>query len=132
MTETSNNNPWIVKPLKTKQSAPVPDGHYVADFVKADDFSHEKLDGVKWKWEFQVVTGEHTGKLADTLTDRDIDPNTHAGRIIKGLLGREIQPGENAKAAVDACKGKRYVVTVGRGPKGGKSAVRFVGPVPQM
>ena len=129
MTSTINN-PWVVRP--PKQSAPVPDGHYIAEYVDVSDFKHEKIDGDKWKWVFKVVVGEHAGKMADALTDQEINPNTQAGRLIKGLLRRDIQPGDDVKAAVDACKGKRYMVTVAPGSKGGKSAVRYVGDVPQM
>lgn len=132
MTATNNSNPWVVKP--PKQSAPVPDGHYIAEFSDVFDYSHENLDGgkPKWKWVFRVISGDYAEKTADTVTDPDINPNTLAGRIIAGLIGRDIHPGEDVKAAVDACKGKRRMITVARGPQGGKSAVRFVGDVPQM
>ena len=87
---------------------------------------------MKWRFGWLVKKGEHAGKEASALTERGINPNTLAGRLIAGLLCRAIKPGENVKEAVDACKGKEYLVVVQPGPKGGKPGVKSVSRPPEM
>lgn len=125
----SINDPWEVKASKSTE---LKDGSYIAEFIGVEDFSHDRIDGLRWKWSFKVVTGIELGKMADALTEQNITATVGAGRIIAGLLNREIKVGDKVQDLVNACKSKRYLITYGRGSKGGKSAVRSVGEVPDM
>jgi hypothetical protein len=124
------NDPWVVQP--PKQTAQVPVGAYTAEFVGLEDFALPTSGEVKWKWRWLVKAGPEQGKEATALTDRVIRPTTLPGELISGLLGRPLVNGENIKAAVDACKGKHYMVVVRPGPKQGKPGVRVVSKPPQM
>ena len=127
---TSESNEWVVN--EAKVGGGIPDGSYIAEYSGTTEFTHEKIDGPKWKWIFEVKTGTLSGRQTDALTAKEINPNTHAGRLIKGLLGRELVVRENVKAAIESCKGKRYLIVVGPGNKGGKSAVQHVARPPVM
>jgi hypothetical protein len=126
----NNTNPWVVR--ESRKQAAIPVGSYIAEFRKVADFNNPKINGTKWKWEFPVVAGTHSGSIAEALTERDISPDTHAGRLVEGMLGRAVQPGEDVRAVIQACAGKRYLVTVAPGSQGGKPAVRKIEPVPPI
>lgn len=122
------HNPWVVKP---PAQAAVPIGMYFATFMGVED--HTLPTGeARWRWAWTIKTGEHTGKVASALTNREISPNALPGRLIVGLLGRQLQAGENIQASVDACKGQPYMVGVEPGPKGGKPGVRSCSKPPAM
>jgi hypothetical protein len=124
------SNPWIVQPPKAA-FASLPVGFYLGKFVGVEEVTL-KTGESKWRFAWEVKSGAEAGKLATALTDRSISPTTLPGVLISGLLGRAIVAGENVKDAIDACKGKVYMVSVAPGPKGGKPCVRTVGPPPQM
>lgn len=131
MDAAANVNPWVVR----ESGGGVPAGSYMARFVGVEDFRHDRIDGPRWKWTWEVVgSGPHAGKKADALTECDISPSKASGRIVAGLLGGgPIVPGQNVKGGIDAAVGKTFVISVGPGPKGGQSlAVRHVAPVPVM
>lgn len=123
-------NPWVVR----ESGGGVPAGSYAAKFVGVEDFTHQKIDGTRWKWLFEIVGGPHAGKRADALTERDISPSKASGRIVAGLLGGgPIVPGQDVKGGIDAAVGKTFFITVGPGPKGSQAmAVRHVGAIPVM
>ena len=122
---SNNESPFIV------QSGNALDvGNYVAEYGGVADTD---LNGeTKWRWLWKVKAGRSAGKDATALTNRNISPNSHPGQLVKGLLGRDIVPGENVEAVLKGCVGKTYLVGYKPGPKGGKPAVREVGPVPEM
>jgi hypothetical protein len=122
-----NANPWTVREAG---KASVPPNNYTGRFVGVESITNAKWEGERWRWTWEVTTGQHTGNKADALTQCDISPNTQAGRIVAGLLGRAIQTGEDVQAAINACVGKVYLVSVMPGPQGGKPAVRSVLPNP--
>jgi hypothetical protein len=112
---------------------------YASDFVKVEEvvmdtkyISRSDDDGKRWRWSWRVATGPHTGKFASALTGKNLNPNSQAGGLIRGLLGRDLEVGENVKASIDACVGKRYLVSVAPGSRGGKPAVRSVNLPPEM
>jgi hypothetical protein len=126
-------NPWVVR--EQPQAVPVPPGMFVSKFAGWSDVTlpgQPPQGGPRWRWVWQVTAGEHTGRQATALTSCDIHPASHAGILIAGLLGRPLVPGENVQAAIQACVGQVYLVSVQIGPKGGKPAVRSVGKPPQM
>ncbi len=128
-----NTNPWVVQ--TPKQGAQVPVGSYFADYKGVEDKVIKDAAGVeavKWLWTWAVTKGSEAGKVATALTDRSITTTALPGQLIAGLLGRQLVAGEDVKAALDACIGKSYLVTVQPGPKGGKPGVRMVGVPPQM
>jgi hypothetical protein len=133
-----NHNDWVVQAPKPKYEE-LPVGMYASDFAKVEDIVMDTKyitkpndDGKRWRWSWSVATGQHTGKFATALTDKNLNPNSPAGMLIRGLLGRDLQVGENIKASIDACVSKRYLVSVAPGPRGGKPAVRSVSVPPEM
>lgn len=119
---------WIIQaPTQTEQ---VPIGSYQARFVSVGNFKLKGEDRLKWVWE--VVNGEHTGHKATALTSLSLKDSVHAGRLLSGLLNRQLIVGENVENAINACKGKMYMVSVQRGPQGGKPSVQYVSSLPEM
>jgi hypothetical protein len=129
MNENTSVDPWVVQ--APKQVEQVPNGFYNAEFkgvveVKLEDGS------LKWRFEWEVKSGPEKGKLATALCDQKINADTLPGRLIAGLLGHTPLPGERVKDAIEACKGKMYLVNVQPGPKGGKPGVKSCGQPPAM
>jgi hypothetical protein len=124
-------NPWVVR---QSGFVPIPPGSYIADFIGVSEVTIQtpKGPGVRWRWQWAVATGQQAGHIASAMTECDISPQTLAGRLIAGLIGRDVKAGDDVRAAVEDCKGKRYLIAVQPGPKGGKAGVRMVGPVPTM
>jgi hypothetical protein len=122
------SNPWVVQ--EAKKFEPLPIGAYTGVFKGVEPC---ELEGKpKWRFVFEVATGEHKGKTERTLVSPDIKPTTHAGQVISGLLGRALVAGENVEAAIKACVGQAYLIVVQPGPKGGKPSVRMVSKPPAM
>ncbi len=124
-----NTNPWVVQ--APKQTAQVPVGFYTAAFKGVEDYTLQSGE-TKWRFAWEVESGPHKGESASALTNPAINKNTLGGRLISGLLGKDIVVGENVKEAVDACRGKPYLVSVQPGPQGGKPGVQSCGQPPAM
>ena len=126
----TNNNPWIVQaPSKGYEALPV--GAYVGKFTGTVE--HPLQGGeLRWKWRWEVTAGEHKGKEANCLTECKVNELIKSGRLIAGMLGRPLVVGEDPKAALDACMGQTYMVSVAPGPKGGKPCVQMVAQMPTM
>jgi hypothetical protein len=125
----TNFNPWVVQAPEPFEAQPI--GFWLADYQGVEDKTLRQGD-IKWRFSLKVKSGEHVGKTISALTDRKLNPNTLSGRLISGLLGRELKEGENVKEALDACKGKTYMVSVDVGPQGGKPGVKSIGKPPAM
>ena len=121
-------NPWVVQPKAS--AAPVPPGAYLATFKGVEDYALPQTGEKRWRWAWLVTGEKERGKMATALTNIGITQGTQGGNLIAGLLNRALVDGEDVKAAIDACVGKTYTVTVQGGPKGGKPQVRsaFVPP----
>lgn len=130
MSEAVKPDPWVVR--EAKEFKPLPVGFYTTLFKGVAEVTMPKDGSIKWRFEWEVKTGEHAGEQASALTDRSISPTTLPGRLIAGLLGRAIVPGENVKDAVDGCKGKTFLVNIAGGPQNGKPCVRSCGKPPAM
>lgn len=132
---TVNNNqpapadPWTVQ--APKQTAPLPVAMYLAKFVGVSNHTLQTGEA-RWRWAWEVTSGEHVGKQASALTNIGVSPSSQAGVLIAGLIGQDLKTGDNVKSLVDACVGRVYMVSVQAGPKGGKPAVRSVGKPPAM
>lgn len=121
-------DPWVVK---ASGGEPLPVGVYTARFVKVEPFENlEKGILAKWKWQWEIASGVHKGKVASALTDQSISPHTHSGRLVAGMAGRQIVYGEALKALVEGFVGKTYMVRQAAGPKGGKPSVQSADPLP--
>jgi hypothetical protein len=135
MSEQTSSDPWIVQEAKPAFT-PLPIGFYLGVFKGVEDapVKPQKADdtGERWRFSWEVQSGEHKGKAATALTDRSISPTALPGVLISGLLGRPLIAGESVKDAIDSCKGKSYMVSIQAGPKGGKPQVRAVSQPPQM
>jgi hypothetical protein len=130
MSEQANADPWIVQQPKAPFQ-PLPVGFYISTFKGVEEAKLQQGEA-KWRWTWEVQSGEHKGKIASALTDRSISPTALPGVLISGLLGRPLIAGESVKDAIDSCKGKSYMVSIQAGPKGGKPQVRAVSQPPQM
>jgi hypothetical protein len=104
---------------------------YLAKFQGVSDHTLQTGEP-RWRWVWEIVSGEHLGRQASALTNREISPNTQSGVLITGLLGQQLKAGDAVKALVEGCIGKTYMVSVQPGPKGGKPGVRSVGSPPAM
>lgn len=125
-----NNNSTSDSPFVVQSGNALDVGNYVAQYGGLVD--HDLNGETKWRWAWTVKGGRAAGKDATALTNRTISPNSHPGELVKGLIGRDIVPGENVETALKECVGKTYLIAYKSGPKGGKPAVREVGPVPEM
>jgi hypothetical protein len=132
-TQTPAANPFAGVTVQASGSEPLPSGAYIAEFVNVEPFAHPtdpKLQN-KLKWRWKVASGNHTGREATALTDPVFKPTTHAGRLLAGLVGRPLVPGEDVGELWNTLQqqiGKRFTVTVGQGPKGGKPTILSVNP----
>ena len=124
----NNPNPFVVQ---ASASEPLPNGAYLSEFVGVNPFSNDKIQD-RFKWVWRVTSGTQTGREATALTDTKITPCTHSGRLIAGMAGRQLVAGEDVSALVAGFGGKRFMVTVSAGPKGGKASVQTVSPPPEM
>ena len=127
-------NPWVVQAPKKKYEE-LPEASYMVRFKGIEDYEMkvgDKPPEPKWKFVWEVVSGNHAGKVTDTLTDKVISTNSLPGKLIKGLLGRELVEGEDVQALIGGCKDKTYLGVVEKGKQGGKPAVRTITLPPQM
>ncbi len=127
-------NPFAGLTVQASGAEPLPPGAYFAVFLSLEPFTNDKVAD-KLRFTFQVASGQQQGRNATALTDQRITPNTHAGRLIAGLVGRALTPGEDMSAVWQTLQsriGKRYMVTVQAGPKGGKPSVQSVALPPEM
>lgn len=125
---------WVVQQVGGQP--PLSKGAYVADFVSAEFVTVDDPDtggqGDRIRWTWRVATGPETGKLATALTDPVIKITNKAGRFVGGMSGQHLTPGDDVGALVRSFTGKRYLVMVDKGPKGGKESVQSVSQPPQM
>jgi len=122
-------DPWTMQAAKPK-GEPLAEGMYLATFAGVAD--HMVEGTAKWRWAWTVKSGPMTGREASALTDKSVNPNTLPGRIVLGLAGRDIKTGESFKAVVEEAVGKTFMVSVQKGPQGGKAGVKSVGTPPPM
>jgi len=119
-------NPFANLEVKASGADPLPCGLYIATYKCVEAFTNDKVTG-KLRWQWEVVSGTHKGRMASALTDSHLTPQTHAGRLISGLVGRPLVPGENVGTLWDDLTkaiGQRWAVMVASGPKGGKPSVQ--------
>jgi hypothetical protein len=121
-------NPFMVV---ASGNEPLSSGAYLAEFVSVTPFSNDKIQD-RWRWVWRVTTGSQSGRDATALTDQKLTPQTHSGRLVSGMAGRSLVAGEDVSALLDSFKGKRFMVTVQAGPKGGKPSVQTVFFPPEM
>jgi hypothetical protein len=126
------NDPWIWQ--EKAERVALPEGAYNLTFEGVEDVPITLKSGEvkdKWRWLWKVKTGEHAGKMTDTLTDKSISPKNQAGALIVGLLGTPPKAGDNVKALIDECKGKTFVGVCHKGKQGGQACIRTVSRPPQ-
>ncbi|MCZ2340321.1 MAG: bifunctional DNA primase/polymerase [Bacteroidales bacterium] len=84
-------NPFDGLSVQASGAEPLPPGIYIATFVGVEVFTNDKVSD-KFKWSWEVVAGQHKGRMATAMTDRRLTPFTHAGRLLGGLIGRPLIP----------------------------------------
>lgn len=121
------NTDFTVKP-----SGELPVGSYFAVFKNVVPFDgNDKIDGERWKWLWEVTTGPLKGREVSALTDPTFTAGNKAGKFVAGMAGRALQTGEDLSPVIESCKGKRFVLSVAGGPKGGKVGVQAVSLPPE-
>lgn len=94
MSEQGSVDPWIVQEPKAKFE-PLPVGFYMGPFKGVEDVKVTPAKpgdtGERWRFTWEVQSGDHKGKVATALTERTINPNKLPGRLIAGLLDRSLQ-----------------------------------------
>lgn len=123
-----NVNSFIVQ---ASASEPLPNGAYIGEFITVAPFSNDKIKD-RWKWSWRVLSGTHLGREATALTDTKITQHTHSGRLLTGMAGRNLVAGEDLTSLIAGLTGKRFLVTISPGPKGGKPSVQTVSLPPEM
>lgn len=129
------NDPWTVAEDK-RPYEPLPAASYIGVFKGYADTTVKNphangREEPRWRWTWEVSTGEYAGKAGSALTECGISPASAAGRLIAGMAGRPIRPGESVRQLVDSFVGKMFMFSVQPGPKGGRPQVRMVSPMPQ-
>lgn len=125
----SDNNIWMVK---ASGNEPQPCGPYNAKFVKVEAFDKPESNVVnKWRWEWEISSGAHKGKIASALTDQVITTANHPGRLIAGMAGRPLVANEDLQELIGGFVGQSFMLRQAAGPKGGKPSVQSVDLPPE-
>ena len=111
-----------------KQGMPVEPGTYSAKFLGAKPFeiSEGQYAGKKWRWEFEIVSGEYTGRVVSGMSNRVLGKGSTAGRFMSGLLDRDLKPSDNVKAEMNSCVGKSFKVRYRKSDKGSSIGVQDI------
>lgn len=101
----------------------LPIGHYVAEYLGAEEFTECKQDyGPTVKLNFVIVEGELEGSSADVLCSKRLAPRTKLYKLVRGISGgREFKRGDVVE--LDAWKGVRCRITVGPKQQGDGTAI---------
>jgi hypothetical protein len=101
-----------------------PPGHYLAKFTGIESVTHEEYGpGVKWKWE--ILQGEHAGKMAARTTGTAASVKNACGKMLAGVLGRELKQGEQVD--LDQLVGREFLIVVAP-TEGGSTRVEAAVP----
>lgn len=109
---------FTVKTGNDKYGAPV--GLYLAKFLGVQEKNHPEY-GAGLEWQFEIVEGEHRGKIVTRTTGMDPSPKNACGRMISDLLGGTYTVG--TELDLKPCVGLRYKVKVELNSTGNGSRV---------
>lgn len=113
----------------TVGSGGVPVGNYTATFVGTEPQAADTAKGYSagLRWKFKIDAGPQTGQTASRITGLSPTADNPCGKMITGLLGRGLKEGEQLD--LSSYVGKRYMIVVAAGPKGG-IRVEAIVPIP--
>lgn len=120
----------LLKAIEQASKFDVPVGTYKAKLVGYKEMppSQQFPDSKpSWAWEFEVVDGEHAGKITSRFTPQTLTTGNGLGKMLREMLGRQIVGGENVD--VEKLIGKTYQVTVGFNKTGTKTRAILCAPV---
>lgn len=93
------------------QQEPLATGEYPARLVGVYDETHEKF-GVRLRWEFEIVRGEHTGRRLQCYTGTSTGLKSKIRPWLQALLGRPLS--DNEDIDTDTLVGKYCILSVHR------------------
>ena len=110
----------------------VPTGNYVAKLLGFKEMPASTMfpdSGPSWVWEFEIVQGEHAGKIASRFTPQKATTNNNLGKMLSEMHGRKLTA--NDKFDLNMLIGKEYLITVGWNKAGTKTRVIMCSQVPE-
>jgi len=96
-------------------SGGVPAGSYLARFVGVESIDNDYGPGLSWQWE--VLTGPHTGQMVRRITTVTPSVKNACGKVLSGLVGKPVAAGEELNVAESV--GNSYLVIVAETTNGG-------------
>lgn len=114
----------LLKAIEQTSRYDVPVGTYKAKLTgyKAMPASSQFPDSKpSFAWEFEVLEGEHAGKVSSRFTPQNLTTANGLGKMLRELLGRNIVGGEDID--VEKLIGKPLTITVGWNKTGTKTKV---------
>lgn len=120
----------LLKAIEQTSRYDVPVGTYKAKLTgyKAMPASPQFPDSKpSFAWEFEVLEGEHAGKVSSRFTPQNLTTANGLGKMLRELLGRNIVGGEDID--VEKLIGKPLTITVGWNKTGTKTKVILCSPV---
>ena len=100
-----------------------PVGIYKAEFLGVKKSDHDEY-GAGARFDFKVIAGEHTGKIASRTTKPTPSAKNVCGKLMSGILGRAMAPGEKVNLA--PLIGKTFTVVVGLAQNGTSTRIESV------
>lgn len=117
--------------IEEKDKFNVPTGNYLSKLIGFKEMPASTLfpdSGPSWVWEFEILQGEHAGKIASRFTPQKATTNNNLGKMLSEMYGRKIAANENIDLA--ALVGKQYTITVGWNKAGTKTRVIMCSQAP--
>ena len=114
----------LLKAIEQTSRYDVPVGTYKAKLTgyKAMPASPQFPDSKpSFAWEFEVLEGEHAGKVSSRFTPQNLTTANGLGKMLRELLGRNIVGGEDID--VEKLIGKPLTIMVGWNKTGTKTKV---------
>lgn len=98
----------------------VPVGAYRAKFVELSRC--ETMNGNAYRWKFEIIEGEHAGRIVSELSDADSPPTVKnkTGRFLAALATKSLAAG--LQVDPESYIGKSYLVIV-EPKEGGKTKI---------
>ena len=101
--------------MKLKVSGGVPEGSYLAKFVKVEPTTNNLGDCLKWTW--QITSGPCAGQTPSCISGNSPTPKNKCGKILSGMTGKSLNTGEELDTS--SLIGQTFLIVIGKGDNGG-------------
>jgi hypothetical protein len=101
--------------MRLKVSGGVPEGSYLAKFVKVEPTTNALGDGLKWLWE--ITSGPNVGLTVSSISSNSPSPKNRCGKILSGMMGKALNTGEELDTG--SLIGQTFLIVVRKGENGG-------------